>query len=80
MNKPHPLQSPAASLPPATALPPSAPEDNAVLSAMGFDPCDIDLLCERSGAGAEEVAALLTQWEIEGIVEALPGGRYQRIV
>lgn len=58
----------------------SAPaHQNAVFSALGFDPCDIDTLCVRSGASAEEVAALLTQWEIEGLIEALPGGRYQRV-
>jgi DNA processing protein len=55
-------------------------EDDAVLTALGFDPCDIDTLCERSGARAEEIAALLTRWEIEGRVEALPGGRYQRVI
>lgn len=58
---------------------PRAPAEHAVLTALGFDPCDIDTLCERSGASADEVAALLTQWEIDGVIEALPGGRYQRI-
>jgi DNA processing protein len=50
-----------------------------VLDALGFDPCDIDTLCARSGMSAEAAAALLTQWEIEGVVESLPGGRYQRV-
>ena len=57
----------------------SAGDENVVLTALGFDPCDIDTLCERSGASADEVAALLTQWEIEDLIEALPGGRYQRV-
>jgi DNA processing protein len=56
----------------------TSPQQNAVFAALGFDPCDIDTLCARSGASAEEVAALLTQWEIEGLIEALPGARYQR--
>ena len=53
--------------------------DDAILVALGHDPCDIDTLTMRSGLSAEEVASLLTQWEIEGRVEALPGGRYQRV-
>jgi DNA processing protein len=56
----------------------ASPQRNDVFEALGFDPCDIDTLCARSGASAEDVAALLTQWEIEGLIEALPGGRYQR--
>ncbi|HET7159098.1 MAG TPA: DNA-processing protein DprA, partial [Burkholderiales bacterium] len=50
-----------------------------LLDALGFDPCDIDTLCARSGVSAEAAAALLTQWEIEGWIESLPGGRYQQV-
>jgi DNA processing protein len=50
-----------------------------VLQALGFDPCDFDTLLSRAGLGADALAALLTQWEIEGLVETLPGGRYQRV-
>jgi DNA processing protein len=53
--------------------------DDPVLDALGYDACDIDTLSERSGVAADKIAALLTQWEIEGLIEALPGGRYQRI-
>jgi DNA processing protein len=49
------------------------------LDALGFEPCDIDTLSARTGMGTEKIAALLTEWEIEGRVEALPGGRYQRV-
>jgi DNA processing protein len=49
------------------------------LDQLGFDPCDIDTLAMRSGRRIDELAALLTQLEIEGVVEALPGGLYQRI-
>ena len=68
-------------LPRATARPatPEAPPRHAVLDAMGFDPCDFDTLATRSGVSANELAALLTQWEIDGLIEALPGGRYQRV-
>lgn len=49
------------------------------LEALGFDPFDPDALAARTGMNAAEVAALLTQLEIEGTVAALPGGRFQRI-
>lgn len=58
---------------------PTDPIGQRVLEELGFDPCDIDTLARRSGASAQVLAALLTQWEIEGLVEALPGGRYQRV-
>jgi DNA processing protein len=50
-----------------------------LLDALGFDPCDIDTLSMRSGLSTNEVSALLTELEIEGRAEALPGGRYQRV-
>lgn len=68
----------AADVPRDTALV-SEHSPHRLLDAIGFDPCDIDTLCARSGARAESVAVLLTQWEIEGVIEALPGGRYQRV-
>lgn len=58
---------------------PAGRRPDRALDALGFDPCDIDTLCARSGLSAEAAAALLTQWEIEGVVESLPGGRYQRV-
>jgi DNA processing protein len=57
----------------------SAGASHPVLQALGFDPCDFDSLLARAGVSADVLAALLTQWEIEGIVETLPGGRYQRL-
>ncbi|HXF68011.1 MAG TPA: DNA-processing protein DprA [Burkholderiales bacterium] len=74
------LRLPAA---PAAALAPEAPESDSsvqrLLAALGHDPCDLDALVARSGLAAAELAALLTRLEIEGRVEALPGGRYQRL-
>lgn len=54
-------------------------EEHPLLAHMGFDPCDFDTLAARSGLTADALAALLTEWEIEGLIEALPGGRYQRL-
>jgi len=50
-----------------------------VLELVGYEPCDFDTLTVRCGVSAETLAALLTQWEIDGLVEALAGGRYQRV-
>jgi DNA processing protein len=58
---------------------PAAMAEHAVLAQLGYDPCDFDTLAARCGVAADVLAALLTQWEIEGLIEALPGGRYQRI-
>jgi DNA processing protein len=49
------------------------------LQALGFDPFGPDLLAARTGMSAAEISALLTELEIEGIIAALPGGRFQRI-
>lgn len=51
----------------------------ALLDQLGFDSCDIDTLSTRSGLASDVVSSLLTQLEIEGIVAAVPGGRYQRV-
>lgn len=54
-------------------------ETDPLLSHLGFDPCDFETLTARMGLEPSSVAELLTQWEIEGRIEALPGGRYQRL-
>jgi DNA processing protein len=61
---------------PAAAQPDS--EAHPLLSVMGYDPCDVDTLAARSGLAAAEVAALITRFELDGRIAALPGGRYQR--
>ncbi|HEX2826360.1 MAG TPA: DNA-processing protein DprA [Burkholderiales bacterium] len=59
---------------------PSADADtDPLLDALGYDACDIDMLAARTGIPAQDIAARITEWEIDGVVEALPGGRYQRI-
>jgi DNA processing protein len=49
------------------------------LAQLGYDPCDFDTVAARTGLAPDTLAALLTQWEIAGLIEALPGGRYQRV-
>ena len=50
-----------------------------LLRNLGFDPCDIDTLCARSGLTTDRVCAMLLQLELEGSVTSLAGGRYQRV-
>jgi DNA processing protein len=54
-------------------------ESHVLLEKMGFDPCDIDVLIERTGLTTEVVSAMLLELELEGKIASLPGGLYQRI-
>jgi DNA processing protein len=64
----------------ATAARPAAndPVVPGLLAHLGYDPCDIDTLCARSGLTAAAVSAMLLQLELDGKVASLPGGLYQR--
>ena len=57
----------------------AVPEVDRVLAALGFDPCSIDSLVERSGLTADALLAMLLQLELDGQVASLPGSRYQRL-
>lgn len=50
-----------------------------LLEHIGFEPVDVQALCTRSGLDAAAINAALTGLEISGAIEALPGGRWQRI-
>jgi len=50
-----------------------------LLQHMGYDPCTIDTLVQRSDLTAEVISAMLLALELEGKVTSLPGGVYQRI-
>lgn len=54
-------------------------EDNPVLAALGYDPLDLDALCQRSGLTPESASAMLLTLELEGVVSRLPGGKFQRV-
>jgi len=47
---------------------------------LGFDPVDLDTLSLRSGLTIDALSAILLQLELDGRVESLPGGLYQRTV
>lgn len=61
------------------ADPPADARARQLLDALGHDACDLDTIAARSGLPVAELAALLTQLELDNRVAALPGGRYQRI-
>ena len=62
------------------ALPAAAsPHEGGLLAHLGYDHCDIDTLCARSGLTADVVSAMLLQLELDGKVARLPGGQYQRV-
>lgn len=53
------------------------PDD--LLQQIGFDPVDADTLAARCGISPAELGARLLLLEMDGKVELLPGGAYQRI-
>ncbi|CCF95668.1 fragment of putative smf, DNA processing chain A (drpA) (part 2) [Ralstonia solanacearum K60] len=50
-----------------------------MLDALGFDPVDLDTLCQRTGQTAAPLSAQLLALELEGRIERLPGGRFLRL-
>jgi len=55
------------------------PEYASLLDAVGFDPTDLGEIVRRSTLTTAEVSSMLLLLELEGHVEALPGGRYTRV-
>jgi DNA processing protein len=62
----------------ATPPTPSARHANLV-EALGFDPADLDAICERSGLTPEMASAMLLELELEGVVTRVSGGKFQRM-
>jgi DNA processing protein len=50
-----------------------------LLEAIGFDPVDLDTICERASLTAEKASAMLLELELNGELARLPGGTFQRI-
>lgn len=48
-------------------------------ACIGYDPCPVDTIIEKSGLTARAVSAMLLMLELRGMVEAHPGGAYCRI-
>ena len=54
--------------------------DDPVLKHLGHDPAPLDVLVARTGLQPEQISARLLELELAGLVQTLPGGRYQRLV
>jgi DNA processing protein len=50
-----------------------------LLECLGYDTLSIDTIIERSGLTADAVSSMLLQLELQGLVAAVAGGRFQRI-
>jgi DNA processing protein len=61
------------------SLPALEDDEALLLGHLGHAPCDLDTLCARAALGAEVIAGVLLKLELKGLVESLPGARYQRI-
>lgn len=55
------------------------PGTSPIMAALGYDPLELDAICERSGLTPDSASAMLLALELEGIVSRLPGGRFQRV-
>jgi DNA processing protein len=67
---------------PQTALPARTgmdKEHKILLDALGFDPAGPDSLGVRSGFKPDAVSSMMLILELEGHVQAAPGGRYSRV-
>ncbi len=54
-------------------------EHKILLDALGFDPVDLDTVVVRTGFKPEAVSSMVLILELEGHVQAAPGGRYSRV-
>ena len=61
---------------PASVTDPAAER---LLTVMGFDPVDINLLAERAMLDISALNAQLLTLELEGLIEMLPGAIYRRL-
>ena len=50
-----------------------------LLDALGFDPVDLDTLVVSTGFKPDAVSSMMLILELEGHVQAAPGGRYSRV-
>ncbi|HKI75253.1 MAG TPA: DNA-protecting protein DprA, partial [Pseudomonadales bacterium] len=67
--------------PRATATPaePEDPEYRLLLDSMAFAPTSVDTIVERTGLTPDAVSSMLLMLELQGQVEAAPGGHYSRV-
>lgn len=61
------------------AAAPEDPEYKLLLNSLDFAPTSVDALVERTGLTPDVVSSMLLMLELQGQVEASPGGRYSRV-
>ena len=71
--------APATGARPASVSEPGDADRRRLLDVLGHDPLALDELAARTGHSAAELSSMLLMLELEGSVEGLPGGRYQRL-
>jgi DNA processing protein len=54
--------------------------ESGLLGAMGFDPVSLDALQARTGLDTAALQAQLMSLELQGELNRLPGGLFQRLV
>lgn len=65
--------------PPHQRPEPADPAYAKLMQLLDFAPISVADLADRSGLTAAELSSMLLILELEGLVEALPGGRYSRL-
>lgn len=73
------LRAPPGSSPQFVATSGMDKDHKILLDALGFDPVDLDTLVVRTGFKPEAVSSMMLILELEGHVQAAPGGRYSRV-
>jgi DNA processing protein len=73
------LQMDGGTTPPTNAQTP-APEESALLHALGYDATSLDTLQARTGLDTATLQAQLMTLELQGQIARLPGGLFQRLV
>jgi DNA processing protein len=77
---PGPQTAPRRASHPALPPPPAMDKDHKILlDALGFDPMDLDKLVVLTGFKPEAVSSMMLILELEGHVQAAPGGSYSRV-
>jgi DNA processing protein len=56
----------------------AAPDAQRLMEALGFAPFDLDTACSAGGLTPDAASAILLLLELDGFVDRLPGGRFQR--
>jgi DNA processing protein len=55
------------------------PPEASVLAAMGFEPVDLDTICDRTALSPDAAVGILLKLELDGYLSRLPGGLFQRM-